>query len=158
MSQVCSDLPRNREQPGTTYGSLALKVLQFLSAQAPATTLQFKLLVIPRPILHACVRGTRWHLCLEKRANDLTQALQRDLALSTAESCYRNARQTSYKVSDWTELVGMHRPNWSRISVCEPIKSPVPYSQGHLNFDKIYAVDVGAVWVHNAIPYVAALS
>ena len=30
VPQVCSDLPRNREQPGVAYGSLALKVLYFL--------------------------------------------------------------------------------------------------------------------------------
>ena len=30
MPQVCSDLPRNREQPGAAYGSLALKACYFL--------------------------------------------------------------------------------------------------------------------------------
>ena len=37
VPQVCSDLPRNREQPGAAYGSLAL----FLSAQAWRQTPDF---------------------------------------------------------------------------------------------------------------------
>ena len=39
VPQVCSDLPRNQEQPGAAYGSLALKALLFLSALAHETDL-----------------------------------------------------------------------------------------------------------------------
>ena len=33
-SQVCSELPRNQDQPGAAYGSLALKARLFLSVKA----------------------------------------------------------------------------------------------------------------------------
>ena len=33
VPQVCSDLPKNREQPGTAYGSLAPKASLFLSVK-----------------------------------------------------------------------------------------------------------------------------
>ena len=43
VPQVCSDLPKNREQPGTAYGSLALKARLFLSVKAWRQSRKFNL-------------------------------------------------------------------------------------------------------------------
>ena len=43
VPQVCSDLPKNREQPGAVYGSLVLKARLFLSVKAWRQSRDFNL-------------------------------------------------------------------------------------------------------------------